>query len=423
MEIRFSGDPHIKFGSGNFEVSPEGHIHAVGGGDIAGWQVSDDSLSKGYVTLSSNNDEPTNKAIKVTDGDKDIFSVDYRGYLHSEQGDIAGWTIAPNKLYKGDVGIAPEIVEVEDIQHAFWASDKFYVNHDGTLHSEQGDIGGWTIAPNKLSYSTKNGNGDVLIEDKVGLSPTGNKLIWAKDGNNKQLFSVSNNGYLYAKNGEIGSWRFSDKGLYSEEKGNISSFKKDDGTIPNTGVYVGTDGIRLGSTFRVDSGGNLYTQSGLIGNIKISGDGLSGDNFDIDGAGVANFTDVIINGASVTRMMTATGSGGISGGGSSLGASGFSTPRGAISASANGSTKIDASQVIVPGGNTLKEYIEGLAEEVVTKKITANFIVTELQRVDELSADIISANTFYIGKDNHRRDLEDEINNLWKAVNLKADKT
>ena len=121
--------------------------------------------------------------------------------------------------------------------------------------------------------------------------------------------------------------------------------------------------------------------------------------------------------------MKATGSGGISGGGSSLGASGFSTPRGAISAPANGSTKIDASQVIVPGGNTLKEYIEGLAEEIVTKKITADFIVTELQRVDELSADIISANTFYIGKDNHRRDLEDEINNLWKAVNLKADKT
>ena len=397
MQIQFSDPPHIKFGSGNFEVSPEGHIHAVGGGDIAGWQIGNDSLSKGYVTLSSNNDKPTNKAIKVTDGDKDIFSVDYRGYLHSERGDIAGWTIEPNKLFKNNVGMA------STGEHAFWAGDSFYVNHNGTLHSSQGDIGGWQI------------KADRLEKNNVGLSPvhTANtpNAFWA--GN---VFHVTHDGYLYAKNGNIGDWYFGNKGLYSN--GGTPYWD-----INGTGVYVGADGIRLGKNFYVQSNGYLYAQSGKIGKIKIDGDGIYGDNFRIDGAGVAKFTDVIINGASVTGMMHAKNGGGISGGGSSLGANGFSTPRGAISAPANGSTKIDASQVIVPGGNTLKEYIEELAEEIVTKKVTADFIVTEIANVDELSANIISANAFYIGKDNHRRDLEDEIDYLWKAVNLKADKT
>jgi len=92
MEIKFSGNPYIKFGSGNFEVTSEGHIHAIGGGDIAGWQISDNALSKGGVKISSDNKndinpeeiDNTKKAIEIIDeNSKDIFSVDYRGYLHS----------------------------------------------------------------------------------------------------------------------------------------------------------------------------------------------------------------------------------------------------------------------------------------------------------------------------------------------------
>jgi hypothetical protein len=115
--------------------------------------------------------------------------VDYRGYLHSERGDIAGWTIEPTRLFKNNVGMASTGT------HAFWAKDNFYVNHDGYLFSKYGNIGGWNITSNKLSYSTSN------VTDKVGLSPTNTNLIWAKDNTNNIIFSVSNNGYMYAKNG------------------------------------------------------------------------------------------------------------------------------------------------------------------------------------------------------------------------------
>ena len=318
MKIKFSNQPQIRFGSGNFYVTHEGYIHAGGGGDIAGWKVSNDSFSQGYVTLSSNNDEPTNQAIKVTDGEKNIFSVDYRGYLHSEQGDIAGWTIEPDKLFKDNVGMA------STGEHAFWAGDSFYVNHDGTLHSSQGDIGGWQI------------KSDRLEKNNVGLSPvyTTNtpNAFWA--GN---VFHVTHDGYLYAKNGEIGNWRFGNNGLYGG--GSAPSYNGG-----SSGVYVGADGIRLGSTFHVDPDGNLYARAGDIGSCTITNGGLKGNGWYIDGSGAAKFTDVEINGAKVTNMMKASGSGGISGGGSSIGSGGASLAR--------GSTKV--------GGQNIDDYVEEL---------------------------------------------------------------
>ena len=362
MQIQFSNDPHIKFGSGNFEVSPEGHIHAVGGGDIAGWQIGNDSLSKGYVTLSSNNNSPTNKAIKVTDGNKDIFSVDYRGYLHSQQGDIAGWTIEPNRLFKNNVGMA------STGKHAFWAGDSFYVNHDGTLHSSQGDIGGWQI------------KADRLEKNNVGLSPvyTTNtpNAFWA--GN---VFHVTHSGYLYAKNGEIGNWRFGNNGLYGG--GSASTYNGN-----NSGVYVGADGIRLGSTFHVDPSGRLYARAGDIGSCTITNGGLSGNGWYIDGSGAAKFTDVEINGAKVTNMMRASGSGGISGGGSSIGSGGASLAR--------GSTKV--------GGQNIDDYVENL----IVGTLKANKIWGDLGYIYLLQV----TNLYARGKYGHEFNVGDELSSL-----------
>lgn len=394
MQIQFSDPPHIKFGSGNFYVTSEGYIHAGGGGDIAGWNVSNDSLSQGYVTLSSNNDELTNQAIKVTDGEKNIFSVDYRGYLHSEQGDIAGWTIKPDKLFKDNVGMA------STGEHAFWAGDSFYVNHDGYLFSKDGRIGGWEISPNKLSYSTRDNMDKVVIADKVGLSPVNSKLIWAKNGNGTQIFSVDNNGYLYAKDGTIGNWRFGENGLYSNK-----------GTpywdINGTGVYIGADGIRLGKNFYVQPSGYLYTQSGKIGNINIDGNGLSGNNFRIDGAGVANFTDVIINGASVTGMMKASSSGGFSGGG------GFT--------STGSGTQFNPGAVTTPNGDTIDKHTENL----IINKITANYISSKLNELESVYVQRLSCTGTMTAKDFNAKTLtkddadvatEDYVNGLFNSL-------
>ena len=405
MQIQFSKNPHIRFGSGNFYVTSEGYIHAGGGGDIAGWKVSNDSLSQGYVTLSSNNDKPTNQAIKVTDGEKNIFSVDYRGYLHSEQGDIAGWTIEPDKLFKDNVGMA------STGEHAFWAGDSFYVNHNGYLFSKDGRIGGWEISPNKLSYSTRDNMDRVVIADKVGLSPVNSKLIWAKNGSGTQIFSVDNNGYLYAKNGTIGNWRFGAAGLYSDTLNNISTFKENNGTIHGSGVYVGADGIRLGSTFHVDSGGNLFARAGDIGSCTITNNGISGANWWIKGDGSASFSNVSIGGRSVIDLVGLYSNGGggsgglgtsIGGGAAYAGGSGMSLNSGKITVSYNGKTY-----------TTLQDFVDALAEEVVTRKVTSEYIASKIADVEWLTARIIQANKIWIG-DSY--DIDSAITQIWRAI-------
>ena len=387
MEIQFSNQPHIKFGSGKFEVNPEGHIHAAGGGDIAGWQLDNNALYKGGVRISSDNSSSNNKAIQVTNNNTNVFSVDYRGFLHSEQGDIAGWTIEPKRLYKNNVQINSD--NSKDTNKAFKAGDNFYVQHDGYLFSKYGNIGGWNITSNKLSYSTNN------VTDKVGLSPINTNLIWAKDNTNNIIFSVSNNGYMYAKNGQIGNWRFGNNGLYGG--GSADTYNGN-----QTGVYVGSDGIRLGSNFHVDTRGNIYALTGNIGNCDISSSGISGTGWYIRGGGDAKFTDVEINGAKVTNMMRASGSGGISGGGSSIGSGGASLAR--------GSTTV--------GGQNIDDYVEKMTVGI----IDAQYIGAKLAGMDTVNVRWLNADRGLIieGREFRESDIEQIYDNEGAIANLEA---
>lgn len=87
MLIDFTNS-HIKYGSGNFEVNEEGHITAKGGGTIAGWDINDASLSKGYVGISSDNSNNDNMAFWA--GLSKQFNVTYNGKLTAKEADIQG---------------------------------------------------------------------------------------------------------------------------------------------------------------------------------------------------------------------------------------------------------------------------------------------------------------------------------------------
>ena len=444
MEIQFSGDPHIYFGTGNFKVEPNGFLYSKGGGNIAGWQISNKSLSKGSVTISSDNDKTTNKAIKITDkNNNNIFSVDYQGSLHSQKGDIAGWTIEPNKLHnKNEVGMAfdnwyEEKGKEKYYTGVFWAGSpsssfielsninfyerNFFVTKNGFLFSKKGNIGGWTIEPNKLHYKNNVG----IAPNKTDSTPY---AFWAKN-----TFYVTHDGYLYSKDGTIGNWNIGNGGLYhipddvTKVNGKTKNFKYGDFVketddniyVPGTKgcLYIGSDGISLGSKFHVDDNGRLYAIEGKIGGCNLNSSGISGDNWSIPPTGKAKFTNVEINGASVTNMMKASGNGGISGGGSSLGGRGFSTPGRAISASPNGKTTIDATQVIVPGGITLATYIENLADEVVTKTLKANKIWSEIGYIYLLQV----TNLYARGHYGHEFNVGDELSNLNNQIDSLRD--
>lgn len=415
MQIQFSKNPHIRFGSGNFYVTSEGYIHAGGGGDIAGWNVSDDSLSKGGVKISSNNKNDVNpeeidntkKAIEVIDeNSKDIFSVDYRGYLHSEQGDIAGWTIEPDRLFKDNVGMA------STGEHAFWAGDSFYVNHNGYLFSKDGSIGSWTIQDDKIVKlkTFKNKDSIALVgmsPGKYTLSETHKNLcFWSgkisNDDSYKINFYVNDDGYLYSRYGKIGNWYIGDGGLYSDgtssvvveyeniykwdtEKGKwiseIDTTKKKQRVTNQLiigqdynyatskgGIYLGSDGIRFGSAFHVDPSG-MYALAGEIGGIRITQSGLHSDNWNIDGSGTAHFQNAYINGSRLDNAKSisgSTGGGGISGGGMRMGSGGA------------GSSYMNPGVRTSPNGQTWDQYINEKIEKAINN-LTRDKIINALQ--------------------------------------------
>ena len=199
-------------GSAIFGVSGEGQIQMNPGGTstIAGWQINVDSLSKadtniGKVSLISN----INKTVDI-DGinryiafeaskDSNKAIITYDGWFKSNYGNIGGWTIASNKLSSKKI----EINSDGSIKHT---DGDWSINNDGSAIFEnltankKGNIGGWTISSNKLS------------SNNIELNSSGSIKHLNSDGVSN--WSITSSGYAYFKNVAI-----SDNSTYSSTYG------------------------------------------------------------------------------------------------------------------------------------------------------------------------------------------------------------
>lgn len=181
MKIKFSSTgsdteqgPYIKFGSGYFSVSSDGSIHAKGKGDIAGWIIDNNKIYKGTTGMSS----------QITTV-KDIDPSKSRPQQNSTVAFYAGQT-----KQTGDTANSPN----------------FYVTHAGYLFSKSGQIAGWNISADKL------GKGNVEMNSNPGTGT--NKAFKCGDD-----FYVRHDGYLFSQSGKIGDWDITDKSLKSGKVG------------------------------------------------------------------------------------------------------------------------------------------------------------------------------------------------------------
>lgn len=169
------------------------------------------------------------------------FSVDKDGRLHSVFGDIAGWIIDDNKLYKHHedgnwTGMASGVWKVSDIGGtlptldntvAFYAGtndnhNNFYVTHTGFLFSRNGNIAGWgidsqKIAKTRASYQvnkidkqgqviqikqTQDDKGNIIREfekeeitvNAVGMNSDPTNLNWDSSDNKGKIVKKDENG-------------------------------------------------------------------------------------------------------------------------------------------------------------------------------------------------------------------------------------
>ena len=111
--------PQIGFGSGNFYVTKDGYIHAGGGGDIAGWHVSDNQL----VSQSS---------FITTEGDKQFQTTQITG--------IASSGVTVENIWPGGGGMPTPTASV-----AFYAGmEKKEIDMTAQPSAGDGEYGQWT---------------------------------------------------------------------------------------------------------------------------------------------------------------------------------------------------------------------------------------------------------------------------------------
>lgn len=266
--------PKIEFGSGNFKVSPEGYITAVGGGTIAGWKINNSQIyskqSEGRITIDCGTEKVNSSGEKYTaygiySHNHDELDKINQGFYLSKEGLSIGNTIritASSGVTDGDDSDPSKggLIEIGRLSGTKkWTisgdADNSYISYgtSGTNNSVY-------ISTNKITLGSK-----VYIDDE-GLVRLGRHAVSDEDEEsiNKKYWTINGE-----ENGE------------SYISYNTTKFNTD-----STSVYIGTDGISLGKNkFYVDNTGILTAKKGFIGGWEFNSTSIFKDNIYINSGG------------------------------------------------------------------------------------------------------------------------------------------
>lgn len=164
----------------------------------------------------------------------------------------------------------------------------------------------WTIngdtSKASITYGTR-GNADSVSLRTDELTIGSKFYVSASDGS------------MRLGNGAVANtgkhWSISTNGNESYIAYNTTSFGE------SSGIYIGTDGIRLKNKFSVDKDGAILSESGLIGGWVISSDSISSDNIELKAKGSIKHTggkwEIKQNGDAEFQSLTANTGGSIGG--------------------------------------------------------------------------------------------------------------
>jgi len=279
--------PEIKFGTGNFKVTKEGHITAKGGGEIAGWTINDTQIFKNKIYIDSG-------TVKEKDDGTTYTTFGFYGSPFSASGIHDTLDSTAKGFYLGTDGlsIVGSYSEYVYGQH-YTRTSKFQINTNGNPKIFSG---GHETLDSKLKgfylgqdgFSISNGS-----RSRFEISTEGDPKLFSS--NHNSLNSQSDGFYLGNDGMSIGSKIYIDKtGLMRIGYGATyedsdyrrcwtidgSSYRSSIsyGTPGESGsVYIGTDKITLGSKFSVDNQGNLKaSEVDLSGKITATSGEIAG---------------------------------------------------------------------------------------------------------------------------------------------------
>ena len=279
--------PEIFFGSGNFYVTSNGHVHAGGGGDIGGWLIGDTTLksSNQTITLDSSGKVYSNTHSSLTNYGNGFYlssdglsigskakltdtGVMYIGYGATANGGLRSgnfWTINGDSgrsyiSYGGDTFFNSASPSGNTAAKVYLGTDgfslgrRFSVNNNGYLTAYSGTIGGWTIGSNQISAS----NIHLYSNGRIQT----NNYVAGQSG-----WQISSSGNAYFNNGTIGGWTIGKNQL---KGGGITLYN--DGSMEGPSWYISKTGE---ATFH---------NAKISGSITVNGS-LSGKGMTMGGSG------------------------------------------------------------------------------------------------------------------------------------------
>ena len=351
LKINFSSNtvdsqqgPFIKYGSGDFEVDASGYITAKGGGSIAGWQIEGNNLLYGsnkkiYLDSSA----PKIYGQKDSSKQHNTLTSSYEGFYLASDGLSIGskfkatstgiirvgenatsannnktcWEIngATNNnvsrsyiSYNSDTAV-PSIIGSNT--NLGGTDNSVYLGTDGIRLGKQfgvdnngnaklnnlyangtGQIGGWNIGSTTLSTTNlkiDSGNEKIYSGEHDTLTSTKNGFYLSNSGLSigSKFYAGSNSSSGVIRVGVNATTDGTNCWTISGDTNNNSYIKY--GTKgSNNSVYLGTDEISLGKTFKVDNDGVLTSTSGKIGGWTIGANTLKSGNVTLNSTPVEN---------------------------------------------------------------------------------------------------------------------------------------
>lgn len=345
--------PFIQYGSGNFSVSEEGYLTARGGGTIAAWSISDDTLSAGSgsntVGMSAAYSSASSVAFwagkSASNKASAPFNVTYGGALTSTSGSIGGWDITDDALSSNNLYLSADGYIYSNNHSTFSAGttgfylgpdglslgSHFWVDKSGEMFAEDGTIGGWNITSNSLYADDLylSASGYIYSSSHSSLSSTGSGFYLGSSGLSiGSAFKVTSAGSLTATSGTIGGWSITSStlgisGLTLSSSGSIYSSGwsiNSDGSASFSNVTISGGSLNINGLFQVDSNGNLTATSGTIGGWSITSSTLSstkvtlnssgaitGDGWSITADGLATFSNINVTGGTMNISSSSSG--------------------------------------------------------------------------------------------------------------------
>lgn len=299
--------PEIKFGSGNFVVNAKGFLTAKGGGDIAGWEISDTTLSKqteeGKITLDSS-------LMSIYSHNHNTIGSTNEGFYLGPEGMSLGSSIRifDSEIYVGNVNGRRWVITAKNNQ-SYIAYNTEGIAQEGYLRNNSVYIGTDGISLGKYFKVDKTGmlqvghlngkhwkmyagsDGESFIyygsnSAAPSLNAERKSVYLGTDGISLgYYFKATNDGTVKVGNVKgTKHWTITSKGDEGEAyiAYNTTSFNTD-----SNSVYIGTDGISLGNndSFHVTNSGFLKATSGTISGWELSSNTLSGGNIIINSEG------------------------------------------------------------------------------------------------------------------------------------------